>query len=196
MVEPGWIPLEVTHAHLQDLVSYGFMRMVELATYRFPKDPASTIPVRGYVVACMTFYERGFSMPSHQFFCSLLWFYDLELHHLTPLEVLHIVTFVTLCEAYMGIESHFDLWNHFFRARLLLGSCAEVAVLGRVDIYVKSRHGVDPNFDLPVSDSMDKSWKVWFFMRNDTDTPLPMFMDSHPIQQPNWGVWSGPEGPP
>jgi hypothetical protein len=26
------------------------------------------------------------------------------MHHLTPLGVLHIVAFVTLCEAYMGIE--------------------------------------------------------------------------------------------
>jgi hypothetical protein len=31
---------------------------------------------------------------------------------------LHRATFMTLCEAYMGIEPHFDLWNYFFRARL------------------------------------------------------------------------------
>jgi hypothetical protein len=26
--------------------------------------------------------------------------------------------FVILCEAYIGIEPHFDPWNYFFRARL------------------------------------------------------------------------------
>jgi hypothetical protein len=29
-----------------------------------------------------------------------------------------MVAFVTLCEAYMGIESHFNMWNYFFHARL------------------------------------------------------------------------------
>jgi hypothetical protein len=33
----------------------------------------------------------------------------LELHHLTPSGILHIAAFVTLCEAFMGIEPHFDL---------------------------------------------------------------------------------------
>jgi hypothetical protein len=41
---------------------------------------------------------------------------------------------MTLCEAYMGIEPHFNLWNYFFHARLLQGSGIEVAVLGGVDI--------------------------------------------------------------
>jgi hypothetical protein len=67
-------------------------------------------------------------VPSHRFFCSLLQFYGLELHHLTPLGILHIAAFVTLCEAYMGIEPHFDLWNYFFHVQLRPGSDVEVVV--------------------------------------------------------------------
>jgi hypothetical protein len=37
---------------------------------------------------------------------------------LDPSGILHMVTFVTLCKAYMGIEPHFDLWNYFFRTGL------------------------------------------------------------------------------
>jgi hypothetical protein len=33
----------------------------------------------------------------------------MELHHLTALGILHMAAFVSLCEAYMGIEAHFDL---------------------------------------------------------------------------------------
>jgi hypothetical protein len=33
--------------------------------------------------------------------CSLLQFYGLELHHLTPSGILHIAAFITLCEAYV-----------------------------------------------------------------------------------------------
>jgi hypothetical protein len=47
-----------------------------------------------------------------------------------------MATFMTLCEAYMGIEPHFDLWNYFFRSRLWHGSNAEAAVLGSVDLLV------------------------------------------------------------
>jgi hypothetical protein len=61
---------------------------------------------------------------------TLLQFYVLELHHLAPSGVLHIAAFLTLCEAYMGIEPHFALWNHFFHSRLLQGSDEEAAVLG------------------------------------------------------------------
>jgi hypothetical protein len=53
-----------------------------------------------------------------------------ELHRLTPSGILHIVSFETSCEAYMGIESHFNLWNYFFLIWLQPDSDAEVAVWG------------------------------------------------------------------
>jgi hypothetical protein len=43
---------------------------------------------------------------------------------------------MTLCEAYMGIEPHFILWNYFFHARLRQGSDMEAVVLGSVDLFV------------------------------------------------------------
>jgi hypothetical protein len=108
------------------------MTTIELATCLVPEDPASPVLAGGggYIVAYATFYERGFGVPSHRFLRSLLLFYGLELHHLTSSGILHIATFMTLCEAYMGIEPHFDLWNYFFLTRLQLGSDAEVTVWG------------------------------------------------------------------
>jgi hypothetical protein len=61
-----------------------------------------------------------------------------------------------------------------------------VAVLGGVDIFVKSGCVVDPYFHLLTSSPLDGWQKVWFFLRNDTDAPLPMFTGSHPVLQPNW----------
>jgi hypothetical protein len=100
-----------------------------------------------------------------------------------------MVAFVTLREAYMGIEPHFNMWNCFFCARLQQGSGVEVATLGSVDIFDRSEHGVDPYFHLLMSGPLNGWRKVWFFLRNDTDVPLPMFTGSHPIPQPNW--WYG-----
>jgi hypothetical protein len=80
------------------------MMAVELTTCCVLEDPASPVPLEGYVVAFATFYERWFGVPSHKFFCMLLKYYGLELHYLIPLGILHIMTFVTLCEALMGID--------------------------------------------------------------------------------------------
>jgi hypothetical protein len=47
-----------------------------------------------------------------------------------------MATFVSLCEAYIGIEPNFDLCNYFFRARLQQGSDAEAVVVGSLDIFI------------------------------------------------------------
>jgi hypothetical protein len=67
MAEFGWSTLEVMQEHLQHLVSQEYMTMAELATCRVPEDPASPIQAGGggYVVACATFFERGFGVLSH-----------------------------------------------------------------------------------------------------------------------------------
>jgi hypothetical protein len=118
MEESSWSVLEVTQEHLQDLVIQGYMTVMELATYRVPKDPTSPIPAGGYIVACATFYKRGFGAPSHLFLRLPLWSYGLELHHFTPSRILHMAAFVTLCETYIRIEPNFNLCSYAFQARL------------------------------------------------------------------------------
>jgi hypothetical protein len=159
----------------------------EHATYHMPEDPASPMPAEGYIVAFTTFYEQGFGVRSHRFFRSLLQYYGFEQHHLTPLGILHITALVTLCQAYMGIDPYFDLWNNLFRVRLLQGSGVKVAISGDPDVYVKSEDGVDNYFHLRMSDSSDGWQKVWFFLRNGAAAPLPAFMGNHPLPQRNLG---------
>jgi hypothetical protein len=112
----GWSMSVVMQEHLQNLVSLGYITATELATCRVPKDPTSPVSTwgGGYVMVCAMFYEGGFVVPSQRFLRSLLQFYSLEMHHLTPSGILHMAAFVTLCEAYMGITPHVILWNYFF----------------------------------------------------------------------------------
>jgi hypothetical protein len=114
MVEQDWTPSNVMQGHLQTLVNQGFMMVMDLAACRVPEDHVFPVPVEGYVVTFTTFYEQGFGVPLHQFLHSLLRQYGLELHNLTPSGVLRIAAFVTLCEAYMGIDPQLDLWNYSF----------------------------------------------------------------------------------
>jgi hypothetical protein len=66
MAELGGIASEVTQEHLQNLMGQGYMIEVELMICHVPEDPASLVLVGGYVVACATFYEWGFGVPSHR----------------------------------------------------------------------------------------------------------------------------------
>jgi hypothetical protein len=117
-------------------MSQGYMTAVELATCFVLVDPASPALAGGYVMVCAAFFERGFGIPSHQFLCSLLRSYGLELHPFTPSGILHMAAFVTLCKAYIGIEPQFNLWSYFLQARLRQGSDTKIAALGSVDILV------------------------------------------------------------
>jgi hypothetical protein len=134
---PPWViaeqdktPSIATPSHLQKLVKLGFMSVMELYAYQVLKDPAFPTHAKGYVVSFAAFYERGFCVPPHGFLLSLLWYYGLELHHLSPSGVLHIAAFVTLCEAYLGINPDLDLWKYFFRVQHLM-------IFGGTVIHVK-----------------------------------------------------------
>jgi hypothetical protein len=59
--------------------------------------------------------------------------------------------------------------------------------LGNVYIFVRSGPGVDPYFNLPMSAPPNGWQKVWFFLWNDADAPLPVFTGSRPVRQLNWG---------
>jgi hypothetical protein len=69
---------------------------------------------RWRVGAFTDFHQLGLGIPLHRFARSLLFFYDLHLHDLTLEGVFQIMTFITLCEAFLGIHPHFVLWRRLF----------------------------------------------------------------------------------
>ena len=70
-------------------------------------------PPDGYVVSFTHFHKRGFATPAHKFLWGLL-HYKIELQHLNPNRIQYMVAFVALCEGFLGICPHFDLWRYFF----------------------------------------------------------------------------------
>ena len=61
-----------------------------------------------------SFVERGLGIPVCDFLQGLLFFWGIQLHHLTPTSILHIFIFVHLCEAFLEIYLHFDLFKSLF----------------------------------------------------------------------------------
>ena len=62
------------------------------------------------MVVFRSFYEKGFALPAGAFFRRLLFYYRLEVTHLKPNSNAQIAIFIHLCETYLGIAPHFNLW--------------------------------------------------------------------------------------
>jgi hypothetical protein len=72
------------------------------------------VPGDREIISFTTFHHLGLGLPLHPFVWGLLFFYGLWLHDLTPEGILHIVSFIMLCEAFLGISPHFMIWRWVF----------------------------------------------------------------------------------
>jgi hypothetical protein len=83
-----------------------------------PNNEDEPMPLNGYVVSFVPFHKHGLVMPPHQFLQGLLDYYDIVLQHLNPNGIQHIAALITLCERFLGIDPHFELWRYFFAVSL------------------------------------------------------------------------------
>lgn len=83
-----------------------------------PRGEQASSPSPGYMVSFTVFHEWGFSSLPHDFLRELLHYYKVELHHLNPSSIQHMAAFMALCEGYLGIKPHFNLWRYFFKVEM------------------------------------------------------------------------------
>ena len=105
------------------------------------------------------FHERGFAVPAHRFLRGLLDYYQVELQHLTPNGVQHMAAFVALCEGFLGIDPHFDLWWHFFTVSLSkrkIGGRDVSVPMGCASIHL--RHTRSRDYTLMHLSFSNKGW--------------------------------------
>ena len=83
------------------------------------------------MVSFLAFHERGLGYPAYWFLRRLLNEWGLELQHLNPTGVLHIAGFITVCEAFLGMEPHMDFfWRMFSRRALSEGKPLMIVLVG------------------------------------------------------------------
>jgi hypothetical protein len=100
----GWTATALVEADLKKVKKEGFL--AESVDVIFPSTEVIPAPPPGFWVMFLAFLLRGFSLPAHEFLRGLLFVYGVQLHQLTPNSLLHIACFVTLCEAFLGIDLH------------------------------------------------------------------------------------------
>jgi hypothetical protein len=128
----------------------------------FPGDEAIPAPPAGYWVMFLAFLLRGLSLPAHKFLCGLLFVYGVQLHQLTPYSLLHIAYFITLCEAFLGIDPHWILWKYLFRLGPS-GYLSEVLELGGAIVSVRSKSHY---LEFQMAQSVQGWRKKWFYIKD------------------------------
>nr|XP_051201114.1 uncharacterized protein LOC127314651 [Lolium perenne] len=129
----------------------------------FPSEESYPTPPMGYRVSFVDHLIRGLSAPIHPFLRGLLFIYGLQLQHLTPNSILHISIFITLCEAFLGVQPNWALWKRIFFCRRN-GSPNVAYNIGGVVISV--RPTVD-YFDVKLPDSVQGWRKKWLYIQEE-----------------------------
>jgi hypothetical protein len=112
-----WPFSTVTVYDLDALVADGLLRPLSgdpQPEWIAPPSRAAPSPSPGYVLSLVSFHERGFGVPVSRFMRAILHFYGVELHNLSPNSITQAAIFMAVCEGFLGIGPHWDLWTHLF----------------------------------------------------------------------------------
>lgn len=82
----------------------------ESARWRPATDESFPTPMTHELVVFVDYFLRGFGVPIHPFLHDLIHYYGINLCHLHPNSILQVAIFIHLCEAFLGIHPHFNLF--------------------------------------------------------------------------------------
>ena len=74
-------------------------------------------PEPGESVVFMSHFRWGLGFPTDPFMRGLMFYYGLEFHDLAPESILHISSFIVVCEAFLRTTPHFRLWLKTFEVK-------------------------------------------------------------------------------
>jgi hypothetical protein len=176
-----WPFSTVTADDLEALVAEGLLRPLSGDSHpewMAPPSGAAPSPPPGYVVSFVSFHEQGFGVPVSRFMRAILHVYGVELHNLSPNSISQAAIFAAVCEGYLGIDPHWDLWTHLFSAELFASPTGERRVRMAVQAggcILQLRQARAPQYIPAILASSNKGWqRRWFYLRND-DGRLPLF---------------------
>jgi hypothetical protein len=137
----------------------------------------------GEIITFAPYLERGLGLPCSFFFSELLHYYRIQLHHLTPNSFVHISIFMHLCEAFLGVEPHFELFRFLFHLKPQPDSYV-LYVVGSAGFQL--RQGKDKVYVPYKLSSKVIDWKPkWFYVENQWES-VPAITPGPPIQWPEW----------
>jgi hypothetical protein len=134
-----WPSSTVVVGDLEALVADGLLRPLSGGPQPewMASSEADPTPPPWYVVSFISFHEWGFGVPASRFMRALLHYYGVELHNFNPNSIAQAAIFAAVCEGFLGIDPHWDLWTHLFSAELFTSTteAKKVCMAVRPDGY-------------------------------------------------------------
>lgn len=156
-----WETSVVTEGMLEVLVERGMLKPKEQVGWRAAAGEQFPSEHTDETVIFLAHVERGFGVPTGDFFRGLLHHYRIEAVNLTPNSITLVSDFIHLCEAYLGVPAHIKLWRHYFELKRtgknkVVGALSFSLRKGFKDVYI----------DMELPDS-NHGWRSgWFYIGN------------------------------
>ena len=110
----GWKKSKLSESKIYSLVRRHLLQSKTLIQWQSTEGHERPFEKTSAIVLFKAFVERGLAVPVCDFLRGLLFVWGIQLHHLTPDSIMHIAIFVQLCDAFLGIHPHFDLFKSLF----------------------------------------------------------------------------------
>jgi len=119
------------------------------ADHREPRPP------KEYVVSFAKFHRHGLGSPPSHFMWALCHHYGVELQHFSPNAITAAAIFTAVCEGYLEMMPHWDLWLHLYRGELLNAPSGTIGVrkpvrAGCLNLVLKTGKAEEPQEYIPV----------------------------------------------
>ena len=175
-----WRPLSMTDRRLLDLEKEGLLRprtsLSRLEWIASTADHQEPNPPKGYVVSFAKFHHHGLGSSPSRFMRALCHHYGVELQHFSPNAITAAVIFAALCDGYLGMTPHWDLWLHLYQGELFHAPSGATGVrklvrAGCLNLVQKTGQAKEPREYIPIGlTSNHAQWdSLWFYLRNDDD---------------------------
>ena len=154
-----WRPSSMTERRLLELERLKLLHprtsssrpewIAPVADHREPRPP------KGYVVSFTKFHRHGLGSPLSRFLPALCHHYGVELQHNSPNAITAAAVFVAVCEGYLGMMPHWDLWLHLYRGELFNAPGGTTGVrklvrAGCLNLVLKTGKSEKPREYIPV----------------------------------------------
>lgn len=96
----------------------GFLPAQAISQWKMPSSDAVFLSEdTGEVIVFRGYFELSFVLSTSDFSWGILQYYEIQVPHLSLNSYLHLSIFVHLCEAFLGIDPHFELFLHLFHLK-------------------------------------------------------------------------------
>jgi hypothetical protein len=185
----NWDSCNINEEILSSLEQEGRIAAKEISRWQVEPSATMPAPLDEEVVILKSHIDCGLSLPPSYFLKGVLWHYRLQLHHIAPNSFTALAGFVALCEGYLGINPHRDLFCLYFNICHNWDANGDPRNCRSVSFVPRSRK----SYPYIVPHDFAKGWRGSFFYLADQAPPkrkygLRSFADGPTEVQDSWGV--------